>query len=192
MTNPSPPVKKNPVFLDAALAPLQVALSSLSWLQTIYGPSQRFPLDTTYRRYAPAVYVGSSDNSVSERDYLKLFPDDHLKNFAFFDVNGQTKFDSRIGFESRITFTAGLIIWFDFRSVFPDDHVEQSLENVKQIIVTKLKSARGNFKVLSISDDVSDIYRGYDYGSLNTIFLSRPYGGFRVELEFNFDTGTIC
>lgn len=177
----------DPALIDAALEPLLVELSTgLDWLRTAYGRCEALAVDNTYRKYTPAVFVGRGGNSGANDEYLGMMPDGRLGSFSFFDVTGDQEYLSPQGSAPRIRFDAGLVVWFDFRDVFDDDGVGKSVENVKAAVLAILDASTVGMVVESVVDRVPDVYRGYDYTGLQSMYAQRPFGCFRVNTSITY------
>lgn len=177
----------NPALIDAALEPLLVELSTgLDWLRTAYGRCEAIAVDSTYRKYTPAAFVGRGGDSGANDEYLGLLPDGRLGSFSFFDVPGGVEYLSPQGSAPRITFDAGLVVWFDFRDVFDDGGLDQSAENVKAEVLAILDTSTAGLVIESVVDRVPDVYRGFDYTGLQSMYAQRPFGCFRVNLSITY------
>jgi len=177
----------DPKLIDAALDPLLVELSSgLDWLRTAYGRCEAIAVDDSYRNYVPAVFVGKGGNTGADNEYLGLLPDDRLGSFSFFDVVGRQEYLSPQGSAPRIRFEAGLVVWFDFRDVFDDGSDGMSVENVKASVLAILNTSVVGMSIAGTFDRVPEVYRGYDYTNLQSMFAQRPYGCFRINTVITY------
>ena len=159
---------------------------SLPWLTASYGKAEKRErgfgsnkyVERTKRRFYPAVAI---DND----EYLELFPDSKLGNFVYMDFKRQYIKD--IGTKTlRATYEIGLVFWFDFTDIYGDDSSIKTSENVKYDVLSAIKSyswKTSKIRVLGFQDKVEDIYNGYFYEELEEQSHSRPYGGFRLNLE---------
>ncbi len=179
LRNPIPPTLINPVMLDAALDEINVKLSAyFPWLDNVYGKAQRMKREKNDNETIfPGIYVG-------EKDYLSMFPDSHIGNFTFFDISTPDTIinDSRNNKEFETTFN--LIVWYDFRSVYPVDWKQRTNENVKQQFVEFFRISSfpiSRIRMERFFDRPEEIYQGYSDLEIDTQFLMRPFGGFRIE-----------
>jgi len=180
MTNPTPQTLVEPKGIDKALDDIGSKLdSALSWLSNAYGRAERLEEDRDGIRYNyPGVYVGGVD-------YLNVHPDEHLENHSFFmvaDRNATRVQGDFIGGDCDVR----LIVWFDYREVYPADHESRSIENVIIDVLEALKSIRGvgyRFEVTGVMRDGAQ-YEGYDLTLQQP--LMRPYGGFAVNLNVQY------
>lgn len=178
IANPSIPTPVEPKLLDAAFASIQSSLSTgLSWLTTAYGMAERRVEEQEGRIvYFPAVYSGS-------REYLKVFPDSHLGSFSFFDVdNGLLVDEWQTYNRQRIQSEFALILWFDYRDVYPADHQQRTISNVASDILAVLRNVPG-ITIERVLDRGDDIYKGYTSQEIKQQYFMRPYGALRFEGE---------
>lgn len=184
MINPVPATIASPVLLDVCFAQVSSALETgLSWLTKAYGKAER--RERTRDRSSilyPAIYAGGND-------YINMLPDEHLGNYSWFDVvesqEVEWRYRSAHDFKARF----GLVFWFDFRTVYPSDHQEKTLEHVKSEVLGVLGSSTlpsTRLRVDQISERVENIYPGYTLHEVDNQFLMRPYGGFRIEGEVTY------
>lgn len=199
MTNPTPQVLINPVLEDAAFLLIRNKLESgLSWLNKAYGKAQKivnrsgnipesyFPSGREV--YFPGIHVGGNE-------YLDMFPDEHLGNYSFFDMrldeyrvdNWATKSPKKMMYK----FNAGLIVWFDFRTVYPSpaDWQKYSVSNVVKLVIDELAAMTlpgVHLEVDRYFETVENIYRGYTHTEIKNQFAMKPYGLFRIDLDINY------
>lgn len=175
--------------LDLAFLELQVILKGgLPWLKTAYGKAETKVFnDEKQKEVAPAIYSGGND-------YQKLFPDEHLGNFSFFNtVDGRETAFERQGSEGKADFS--LIIWFDFKTVYPNTHEQRNVRHViKQVTDLLRKSALVNssIRIGKVFEEGKNIYKEYSDKEIETQFLMRPYGGFRLEGLIHYYGNEFC
>ena len=188
------PTLDTPVLIDQALAEIGTTLlAGLSWLDKAYGKCQRLVElgEGGQRLVSPFVYVGAADQA---GEYLGLFPDESVGNFCFFDMEDNESIEWNAGITSRHIVTFGLIFWFDFREVYPVNHLTRTAENVKadvlQILHTKPLTLSA-VRPAGFVDRVENIYAGFNHREIEKQFLMRPFGGFRLNGELRFDQPCI-
>lgn len=179
--NPNAQVIDEPVLLDAALAQIGARLTAgLSWLTAAYGEGQKLMRLKDGKAVAyPAVYT-------ERKEYLKLFPDSHLGNFCWFDVDDDVAVLVTGRRVSKIMATVGIIFWFDFRDVFPGEDEIKTAGHVKNQVLDALLApglASTHVEVKSIVDRTENIYKGYTTAEIDNQFLMRPYGAFRIQAK---------
>jgi hypothetical protein len=91
----------------------------------------------------------------------------------------------------------GLIFWFDFRKVFldPDDWRLFTVENVMDQVFNVLKDGsfvNSEMHFLRSWVEGVNIYNGFSDKEVENQFLMRPYGGFRIDMEFLYWQKSIC
>ena len=183
MTNPSAQSLISPSPVDAALLSIQTRLEGLDWLDTAYGRCEKLKREKEGKVIQfPAIYAQG-------KEYLELFPDEHLGNFSFFEIVDGWDYSGDI---RRVGFN--LILWFNFESVFPDDYQQRNQMDVAEKIIKILeKSYPGssiNLGKIYLTPD--EIYRGYTSREISQQFLMRPYGGLRITGNLFVNKHSIC
>ena len=183
MNTPNTPSITDPKLLDLAFAPIQTKLESgLSWLDKAFGKCQRLErLLNGKTTIKPSIYVGGND----DRQYLDLFPDSSIGNFCFFDVDDLKEHAWQRNQGGPVMAKVGIVFWFDFRDVYPTDHVNKSVENVIDEILQILKTTR--LVVKSHVEQSANIYPRYTIAEIDNQFLMRPFGGFRINCELQIN-----
>jgi|VirMetMinimDraft_7_1064189.scaffolds.fasta_scaffold08928_2 hypothetical protein len=187
---PQIPTLAEPKLIDLALLEIQTALTAkLPWLNHAFGKAQRLKEERDGRIVIyPGVYAGSED-------YLEVFPDSHIGNFSFFDVddgeemNGMNR--ASIAFEAKI----GLVVWFDYRKVYPGDWQQRSIENVKAEVIEALNTSafrRSSVIFYKAWERSESIYKGYSDKEIMQQFLMRPYGGLKIEFFIKYQEKPNC
>lgn len=192
-TTPTLPTLTSPELIDRAVGEINTSLtSSLSWLNSAFGKVQVLKEEKDGRTIVfPAVYAGGSD-------YLKLFPDSHIGNFSFFEIKDPTNIVFARGVNYSLEVDFGLVVWFDFRTVYPSpaDWQTYTSENVKaQVLAVLLGGGFANVRVrkaFQLFDLERNIYRGFTDLEIDRQYLTRPFGGFRIEGEFYLENRTLC
>lgn len=189
----STPAITNPVLLDRALGEIGTKLAAnLSWLTTAYGIAVRE--EDTYegrKRTYPAIRIDAES-------YEKLLPDQELGNYSFFEClhPEQVEWHRRLPSWQECKFST--IFQFDFRTVYPADHNNRTLEHVKLDILRVFRNMSLSKSVLEIEliyDKIIDVYQTYsfvytdpDWIGIERIalqnsnyFFRRPFGCLRFE-----------
>lgn len=186
IANRTIPTVTDPELLDAVLLEMQTAFSSgLSWLGNAYGKAQRLIKNqegTTI--FYPAVYAGGVE-------YLNMFPDEHLQNHVWFDVDETETGTLYNTGQFRMEMQIGIVFWFDFKTVF-SDWESRTIEHVKRQVMDILgpfhfTTNAASFEFTGFKERAANIYSSYTHREINNQFLMRPYGGFRVEgiIQYN-------
>lgn len=184
--NPQPITISTPALLDAACNAVATSLGdSLVWLDNAFGRAVKREKQMDGQRVLyPAIYAGSGE-------YLRLFPDEHLGNFCWMDIQDGYTMDWIARNYWRVRATAGLVVWFDLRRVYPTTYDSNSEENVKAAVLTALHTALPpalRFTVSRAWDRSENIFRGYSLSEVDNQFMMRPYGCFRLEGELRYET----
>lgn len=187
---PQVPTLSDPKLIDYVLIELQQALvAGLSWLDHAFGKAQIMKTLKDGREVIyPGVYVGV-------KDYIKVFPDDHIGNFAFFVVDdGEAVAYIRPATDIEANF--GLVIWFDLRSVYPSpaDWQTKTVDNVKEDVLRVLAGAfiRSQFRVDRVFERPSNVFREFTDKEIETQYSARPYGMIRIDGVIKFKQKTRC
>jgi len=187
---PTIPQPVDPKLIDVALLEIQTALTSkLSWLNHAFGKAQKL-VELKEKRQVkfPAVYIG-------KEDYLKMFPDSHIGNFTFFDIeDGQDIAHMGRRVQDYRT-KGGLIVWFDFRTVYPNDWQQRTIENVKFDVIEAIKDTtlvQSQIRMSKSWERAEAIYKGYTDKEIDNQFLMRPFGGFRIDFDIKYFDRLKC
>lgn len=173
------PTPADPQLIDVALVELQaVLLDGLSWLSKAYGKAERRVREVDSRsRYYPAAYVHT-------KDYVSLLPDEHIGNFVWFDVEDSQEVDYVPRGWSELRSRAGLVFWFDYRTIYPNDYHTRTIENVKSEVLRLLTTTtlqNSTLTVQSFDERAESVYRSYSIDEVKNQLLMRPYGAFRLN-----------
>lgn len=187
---PKVPALTDPKLFDSALLEIQGKLvASLPWLDYAYGKAQRMVKDNNGRaEYYPGVYIGGADHA-------SVFPNDQIGNFSFFDVDRKQPIDSLDRQGYNVEADVGLVFWFDFRKVYPDDFEARSLDNVRFDVLEVFRTMilrKSQFKITGTAEEAVDIYPRYRDKEIDTQFLMRPFGGFRLNLFLRLSSSLNC
>ena len=186
--NPIPVVIEDPVLLDLALFEIQQKLElAFDWLDTAYGKAEKRPRKVGEKEVnEPVIYAG--DTSL-----IQMFPDEHLGNFSFFDIEEGEDISSAVS--SRVIANFGLVIWFDYRLVFNEYSTQwqrKSIDHVKLLVINFFKDNYFNYSSVNLekayvtAEEIyknyrESLYQGETSRALRQQYLQRPYGGVRLE-----------
>lgn len=189
MNNSTIPIVSNPQLIDKAFAEIQIVLKSkLMWLTTAFGKAETRPLlEGNKKEVTPAIYAGGLD-------YVKLFPDEHLGNFSFFTANDGYNIEAdRQSVEGQSEFS--LIFWYNLQTIYPTTHEYINNRHVVKQVTDVLRSASllsSSIKMMKVYEDGQNIYKGYSDKEIESQFLMRPYGGFRIEGIIHYQDNNFC
>lgn len=190
MRTPQVPTLIDPQLIDKAFMEIQTSLvAKLDWLDHAFGKAQRLKEQVEGKTVIyPGVYVG-------QEEYLNVFPDEHIGNFTFFDSYDGEDLDHKG--RGNISFSAkfGLIVWFDYRTVYPNDWQQRTIENVKAEVIDAMKrtlTSLSSIRMTHTWERSEDIYKGYTDKEIRQQFLMRPFGGFRIEGNIIFNELPNC
>ena len=190
MRNPTYITYSGPALLDVFLVELSGVLEAkLSWLTTAYGAAQVLKRDKDGRT---VTYPAAPSNKGAE--YIELFPDEHLGNFIWFDVQSY-EIDDKGRPDKDFKADGSLICWVDLRRVYPADWKERSVENVKSDVIAALKATgltTGKIRLTRSYDRQADVYRGYTDAEIQNQYMMRPYCAFRLDLTMTFYPNRTC
>lgn len=179
MKVPTLPVVTDPQLIDIALTEIQAALTdSLSWLDHAFGKAKKITKTVDNKASSkPYVYAGL-------KDYLPVLPDETLGCFSYFEIeDGEEIKAASIRASADFVANFGLVVWFDFRKVYPTDWERRTNEHVKKEVLDALRTTlRGSsLTLLKFYERAENIYKGYDHKEINNQFLMRPFSGFRLD-----------
>ena len=190
ISTPTIPTLTAPKLIDVVLGEFQTDLAAgLAWLDHSFGKAQIMKEVRDGREVVfPGVYVG-------QRDYLKVFPDEHIGNFSFFVVeDGETINYFRKSSDIQTRF--GLVIWFDFRAVYPSDWQTRTIDNVKEDFLRAF--AASSFRpgvqisVDKIFERPGNVYREFTDKEIEAQYCMRPWGMIRADGVIRFNQKAIC
>ncbi len=190
MRTPQIPTLADATLIDKAFLEIQTSLvAKLDWLDHAFGKAQRLKKMTDGKVVIyPGVYVG-------QEEYLNVFPDEHIGNFTFFDMEDGEDLDHKGRGNINFTASFGLIVWFDYRKVYPNDWQQRTIENVKAEVIDALKRTLTRQSSITLTrtwERSENIYKGYTNKEVRQQFLMRPYGGFKIEGDITFKELTNC
>lgn len=191
MRTPQIPTLADAKLIDKALLPIQTSLTTkLSWLNHAFGKAQRLKEVVEGKTVIyPGVYVGGEE-------YLKVFPDSHIGNFTFFDIEDGEELDHKGRGNVDFSVNFGLVVWFDYRTVYQADWQQRTIENVKSEVIDALKTTLlpigSSLRITRSWERSENIYKGYTDKEIREQFLMRPFGGFKLEGELQFSELSNC
>jgi len=176
--NPSNlPLLTEPLGIDVQIQNLQQELAEqLTWLEYSFGRAfigedEQFKgKDYTY----PMVYKGSGN-------YQDASPNDNLISQSFFVVSGDYQYqDYQINQPNKFTVPVALIVWGNLKRISSTD------EHFGQVLLQDvLKVIRNNeeFKVTSINDNESEVYKEFSISKEPTSLFYYPYFCYRINMN---------
>lgn len=179
-TTPTLPTLTTPRFLDQALAEINTKLAAgLSWLDSTFGRAEHQYQTTDLGRELvfPAVHIGRNE-------YLKLFPDSHIGNFSFWDIEDGQGVDYRRQQYNYVEADFGLVLWFHYGDVYGATSDNYTIENVKADVLrvlTPAHLANSSIEITEFFENKENVYRGYDIRDIDNQFWMRPYGCLRID-----------
>ena len=179
----------SPKLFDGVIQDLQDALGTLSWLNHIFGRSERLvQLKDGIRKYSPNVYQGKGE-------YISLLPDNtKLGNYCFFVMNDPQVVGMQMQAQNRVKSPFSLIVWVDMRKVgasYDDRNTELLKEDVLKVIRTAWLK-KGSVTLERIYERAENVFQGFSLNEVDNQFLMSPYWGMRItgEMVVNEDCQT--
>jgi hypothetical protein len=187
-SNPLPATLVDPQLLDHAIGQVNEHLEAqLAWLATAYGKAERL---TKQEERRTILYPGVYAESESGKEYINLFPDEHLGNFSFwFVADGWQISDYNPYREHEFDISASAVFWFDIRNVFPSDWKERTTQNVLRAVLRAFRtlSVSGlRLEIQQIWEETSNVYSGFSANEIPNQFRMRPYGCFRLGCRIKY------
>jgi hypothetical protein len=190
-SNPSDtPLLTNPVGIDAPIQNLQIQLKNkLPWLQKSFGRAyvgrQKRSKSSDY--IFPALYNGDGE------DVYDGSPNDNLISYSFFEIGGQyDAIDPESygqGGTNNYLAPVSLIVWGNLNKINEILATPYSTQNFSQNLLQDiLVVLRQNydFKVVSVLDNLYNIFEGYTARTDDPRFYYYPYFAFKVKMEVAF------
>lgn len=182
IATPTIPTPSAPKLWDYAVAELQSELTTnLSWLTAAFGKAIRQQKNSPEGRpfTFPAVYSGTGD-------YLNMFPDGHLGNYCWLDVDDYQVLQGNREERAALQADVALVFWLDLRTAYPSDYATRTIENAKYDALEALRAVRltrSAILIESVAERKENIYRGYDFREVADTFIMSPFAAFRLEGE---------
>jgi len=171
MSNPTPINPDPKRLIDRAAAELAAALdANLSWLTTAYSKAD---LRDDGNGLIPVIYTGTHNDT----GYLNLLPDRKLGDYCFFLPEQKQEIMPKAGYADHMV--KGMIIFsFDIRNVYPNDHNERTIENVKYDIIDILERypfVSFKLRLTQICEGARQVFRNISHREIKSQFDLRPH-----------------
>lgn len=170
-------------LFDKPIQALQDALGELSWLNHIFGRSERLVQVQDGRKvYTPNVYRGGNE-------YIQLLPDNTaLGNYCFFVLDEPQVVSLPMGLQNRLKAPFALVVWVDMRTVENND--ARNTEYVKEELLKTIRRAwlrHGAVSVEKVYQRAENVFEGYSLDEVDNQFLMQPFAGLRITGELIVD-----
>ena len=171
-------------LFDYTIQCIQDGLAGLSWLNHIFGRSERLVRQTVdgQRAYSPNVYLGNEE-------YIPLTPDNReLGNYCFFVMDEPQMVGEPMGVQNRIRSPFSLIVWCDMRTVEQGD--KRDTEAIKEAVLKTIRRAwikKGAVTLERVYERAENVFQGFSLDEIDNQFLMAPYWGMRVTGEIAVD-----
>ena len=170
-------------LFDKPIQNLQDALGTLSWLNHIFGRSERLVQIQDGRKvYTPNVYRGKNE-------YISLLPDNTaLGNYCFFVLDEPQTSGASMSRQNRLRAPFSLIVWVDMRKVENND--ARNTEYVKEEILKTIRRAwikQGAVEISRVYQLAENVFQGYSLDEVDNQFLMQPFAGLRITGELIVD-----
>lgn len=180
MSIPSITPPQSPALIDAVLIEINAKLKNrLSWLTIAFGRAQHLTREDERGRKTkyPAIYTGK------DREYASLMPAEKYGNFGFWDIASSYGVDWKEHRAPVIQAQFGLIFWMNLAKTLPVEE-RRNLELLKEEIfetLAKLRLVNTRLEVTGVTEEASEIYKGYTINEAENQFLMHPYAGLRFN-----------
>ena len=170
----------SPKLFDGVIQDLQDALGTLSWLNHIFGRSERLvQLKNGIHKYTPNVYQGKGE-------YISLLPDNtKLGNYCFFVMDDPQTVGMQMQTQNRVKSPFSLIVWVDMRKVGASAD-DRNTELLKEDVIKTIRTAwlkKGSVTAELIYERAENIFQGFSLDEVDNQFLMAPYWGMRITGE---------
>lgn len=171
-------------LFDVVIQSLQDALGGISWLNHIFGRSERLvQMREGKKLYTPNVYY-------EKDEYISLLPDNTaLGNYSFFVMQEPQLVTMPMGTQNRVKAPFSLIVWLDMRTIGRNKD-DRNTEYVKELILRTIRKAwkkKGSVTIERIYERAENIFQGFTMDEVDNQFLMSPYTGFRFTGEMTTD-----
>ena len=170
-------------LFDKPIQAIQDALGSLTWLNHIFGRSERLVQMQNGRRvFTPNVYLGKNE-------YIPLLPDNtKLGNYCFFILDEPQVVGVSMGIQNRLHAPFSLVVWVYMRKVETND--ARNTEYVKETLLKTVRSAfhrHGSVELSKVYQRAENVFEGYSLDEVDNQYLMQPFAGFRITGELFVD-----
>ena len=170
-------------LFDKPIQAIQDALGSLTWLNHIFGRSERLVQMQNGRRvFTPNVYLGKNE-------YIPLLPDNtKLGNYCFFILDEPQVVGVSMGIQNRLHAPFSLVVWVDMRKVETND--ARNTEYVKETLLKTVRGAfhrHGSVELSRVYQRAENVFEGYSLDEVDNQYLMQPFAGFRITGELFVD-----
>ena len=175
---------ERPYLFDKVIQGLQDALGELTWLNHIFGRSERLvKMKDGMRNYTPNVYYGKDE-------YLVLLPDNKaLGNYCFFVMEEPQTVSVPFNASNRVKAPFSLIVWVDMRTVGAT-YDDRNTEQLKEQLLKTLRRAwirHGAITLERVYERAENVFEGYSLQEVDNQYLMSPFAGFRITGEMQID-----
>lgn len=200
MANLQPISLINPVLEDKALGLIQSHLETkIHWLDKAYGRASKLAKTNSDGRliYYPGY---PSNEEVTGKEYIPLWPDEHIGNFCFFDLRDEQILETwgkRDMAKNIYRFGASLIFSFNLRTIYGETYWKNNTvaNVVNEIFILGLST----FSSLGVSlvansyfENTENVYRSYTHNEVKNQFNMRPYGCCRIDIEVRYSPDCLA
>lgn len=173
-----------PYLFDRVIQSLQDSLGELSWLNHIFGRSERLVnVRNGVNEYTPNVYLGRNE-------YEPLLPDNReLGNFCFFRLEEPQNISVPFATSNRVKAPFSLIVWVDMRTVGAT-YDDRNTEQIKEQVLKTLRRGwlkHGSITLERVYERAENVFNGYSLKEVDNQYLMAPYAGFRITGEMQID-----
>ena len=170
-------------LFDKPIQALQDALGELTWLDHIFGRSERLVQMKNGRKvFSPNVYQGKNE-------YISLMPDNtKLGSYCFFVLDEPQVVGSDSGYYNRLRAPFSLVVWVDMRKIEGDD--ARNTEYVKETLLKTIRKAyvrSGKVELNKVYQRAENVFEGYSLDEVDNQYLMQPFAGFRITGEMIVD-----
>lgn len=173
-----------PSLVDSATIEINDYLKAkFPFLNNCFGKAQKLSRKNEKGaiQYYPGVFAGAG--KTLGKDYINLFPNDLLGNYSFWKFEDPFLISGNMNgfFQAKADFN--LIFWFDLRKVY-NEAEKRNIELLKEQISNALLMGvfrKASLALESISEEVSNVYRGYTISEAENPFAMHPYGCLRFS-----------
>lgn len=178
-------------LIDDVLTTINATLlANFDWLDNAYGKIIRMKGEDKNGKSItfPGIYKEDAQDG-----YLSLIPDRELGNYCYWEVPDPVDY-TIVRPNVHTTFKFKLVFWFKWEDIWPADHRERSIEEVKQIILNVLMFApyTRSVEIFKIYEDIDSIFQNftqqgyissYVYKQYDAQFMMRPFGAIALTGE---------
>ena len=194
--NPSVVLLPNPVGIDKAIQDIQNKLSSLNWIEKIYGRAflekeRKFPNEadnhiTDFDGNRPREIIYPMIYGINQEP-LNVMPNDLLKSQLFFllnDPQSYPQYEAMVD-TGQVQTNVSMIFWGNLKKINPAKNYRFT-EELKLEMINLLLLKCPSFIINEIFEEHDEVFSGMTLLETYRQYLKFPFTGFKISGQLNY------